>query len=145
MNLKYNHQLKLGRDLFQINFDALRQFTELQREYINHYFQLNRDFVDKLPNARNIRTLMEMQRDYNELVMNDVLDAIEDNSRLFRHAIRDSGIAVKDAFYADAANDEAAAAAEAFHERIRASMESQPLDPDIGAVNEDAKVSTLKI
>lgn len=93
-------QTELGRTLFQINANTLREFTSLQRDNIGRYVELNKSYGQKLPEIRSIGDFVALQRDYNESVWNGLKDSVSEQTTLAKSALEETGTALKSAFSA---------------------------------------------
>ncbi len=91
-------QTELGKTLFQINTNTVREYAQLQRENIEKYFELNRSYTEKLPEIRDLGTFMELQREYNETLWNGVRESVKEQTELLKTAMEDTGKAFQDAF-----------------------------------------------
>jgi len=88
---------ELGRHLYELNSEALQHFTQMQRENLQQYFDLNIQYLEKLQQTRDLRGLLELQRDYNETLMRGMMEAFEANTSLLREALQGSGSAIREA------------------------------------------------
>lgn len=91
-------QTELGRTLFQINTNAFREFTSMQRDNIGRYVELNKSYGQKLPEIRSIGDFVALQRDYNESVWNGLKDSVSEQTTLAKSALEETGTAFKSAF-----------------------------------------------
>jgi len=94
-------QTELGRTLFQINTNTLREYAQMQRENMERYFELNKSYTEKLPEVRDLGTFIELQREYNETLWGGVRETVKDQTELFKTAMEDTGSALKVAFVAE--------------------------------------------
>lgn len=103
-------QMKLGRDLFEINTGVLRQMVELQTNGVRQYFETNKQFASKLPNVRDVSSFVEIQRDYGQALWSDAQSNMRTGGSVLKSAAENTGTALREAF---TANAEAAEAEEA--------------------------------
>ena len=100
----FEKQAQLGRSLFQINTNTIRELAALQRENFGKYVQLNQEFGKKLPEVDSISSFVSLQREYNESLWSGVREAMSSQTQLLKTAVEDTGAAFTSAY----ANNEAA-------------------------------------
>jgi len=91
-------QTELGRTLFQINTNTVREYAQMQRENVEKYFELNRSYTEKLPEIRDMGSFMELQREYNETLWNGVRESVKGQTELLKTAMEDTGKAFQEVF-----------------------------------------------
>lgn len=91
-------QAELGRSLFEINANTLKELAALQRENMETYFETNRSFGERLPEIKGISEFVELQREYGETLWNNVRKAVESQNEIFRGAFEDTSEAVRAVF-----------------------------------------------
>lgn len=91
-------QAALGRDLFELNTGALRRLAELQAEGVRKYFDTNRAFAEKLPEAKDIQSFMALQRDYGQAVWAGFAEGLKSNGEVLREAVEGAGKLLRNAF-----------------------------------------------
>lgn len=104
-------QMKLGRDLFEINTGVVRQMVELQANGVRQYFETNQQFAGKLPNVRDVSSFVEIQRDYGQALWSDAQANLRTSGSVLKSAAQNTGTALREAFSAtetDAKTEEAA-------------------------------------
>ena len=101
---------KVGRDLFEINADTLRKITELSAENFKKYLELNQDFMQKLPEVRELGAFVELQRDYGKTLWQGIQQDVKARGEILRTAVEQTGTVIRGAFSADGNGEEAAAA-----------------------------------
>ena len=102
-------QMKLGRDLFEINTGVLRLMVELQANGVRQYFETNQQFAGKLPNVRDVSSFVEVQRDYGQALWSDAQSNLRTSGGVLKSAVENTGTALREAFStANAETEEAA-------------------------------------
>ena len=91
-------QRELGKSLYDINVNALKEFAALQRENIEQYLETNRAFGEKLPAVKDVSGFVELQREYGASLWSNVKHSFENQNELFRTAIEETREALKQAF-----------------------------------------------
>ena len=91
-------QTELGKSLYDINVNALKEFAALQRENIEQYLETNRAFGEKLPAVKDVSGFVELQREYGASLWSNVKHSFENQNELFRTAIEETREAHKQAF-----------------------------------------------
>ncbi len=91
-------QAALGRDLFELNTSTLRRLAELQVEGVRKYFDTNRAFAEKLPEAKDIQSFMTLQRDYGQAVWSGFAEGMKSNGEVLREAVESTGKLLRNAF-----------------------------------------------
>lgn len=93
-------QMKLGRDLFEINTGVVRQMVELQANGVRQYFETNQQFASKLPNVRDVSSFVEIQRDYGQAIWSDAQSNLRNSGGVLKSAVENTGTALREAFSA---------------------------------------------
>lgn len=91
-------QAALGRSLFEINTNTLKELAALQRENVETYFETNRAFGERLPEIKGISDFVELQREYGETLWGNMRKAVESQNEIFRSAYEETSEAVRVAF-----------------------------------------------
>ncbi len=102
-------QTQLGRSIYEINSNTLKELASLSRENLEKYFEVNRNFGERLPQVTDISTFVALQREYNETLWGNVKDAVETHNGIVRSALEETRDVFTQAFNADDATTEAAA------------------------------------
>jgi len=95
-------QTELGKSLYEINTNTVRELAELSRENVEKYIETNRTFGERLPEVREVTTLMELQREYGETIWNNARVAVETQNDILRKAFESSRDALQTAFGSEA-------------------------------------------
>lgn len=90
-------QNELGRSLFEINTNTLRELASLQRENVEKYFETNRSFGERLPEVKSLSDFLNLQREYGETLWNNTREAVESQNEIFKSAFKDTAEAMKTA------------------------------------------------
>lgn len=100
------NQMKLGRELFEINTHVARRMTEITGEGFKQYFETNQEFMKRMAEIKDVSGFFELQRDYGKTLYTGVTERLQTRGEVLKDAVERSGEAVRGAF--TAANDEAA-------------------------------------
>ena len=101
-------QVELTKSLYEINTETLRALAEFERENVEKYFAMNREFGERLPEIREINSFMDLQREYGETLWNATREAVEGRTEILTKAFESSRTALETAFTAEEAPVEAA-------------------------------------
>lgn len=91
-------QTELTKSLYEINTNALREFASMQQENIQKYFEVNREFGEKLPEVKDVTSFVALQREYGETMWSNVKESFEHQTALLRSTLEETRDAVKSAF-----------------------------------------------
>ncbi len=100
-------QMKLGRELFELNTSTVRRLFETQAEGVRQYFETNQAFAKRLPEVRDVSSFVELQRDYSQTLWSEAQSNLRTNGTILRDAAQHTGSAIKEAWSGtvDAAKD----------------------------------------
>ena len=70
-------QTELGRSIVEINTNTVKELATLQRENVENYFSTNRTFGEKLPEVKDLSSLVSLQREYTEALWKNVSQTFE--------------------------------------------------------------------
>ncbi len=107
------NQMKLGRELFEINTDVARRMTEIAGEGVKQYFETNQEFAKRLTEVRDVTAFVELQREYGQTLYNGVTERLQTRGEVIKDAVERGGEAVRGAFQADDEPEAPAKAAKA--------------------------------
>ena len=96
------NQMKLGRELFEINTHVLRRMTEITGEGVKQYFETNQDFAKRLTEVRDLSTFVELQREYGQTLYNGVTERLQTRGEVLKEAVERGGEAMRVAFSSEA-------------------------------------------
>jgi hypothetical protein len=102
---------QVGRELFEINAGTMRKITELSAENFKKYIELNQNYLQKLPEVRELGTFVELQRDYGQSLWQGMQEDLKARGEILREAVEGSGSVLRSVF--SAAADEAEKVVEA--------------------------------
>ena len=91
-------QTELGKSLYEINTSTMKSYMSMQRENIEKYIELNREFGTKLPEVKDFSSAVELQREYNETLWSHTKSAIEAQNELLKGAFGNTTEALKEAY-----------------------------------------------
>lgn len=91
-------QTELGKSLYEINSSTMKELFNLQRGNIERYIEVNREFGSKLPEIRDISTVVELQREYGQTLWTDAKSAFEAQTDLLKGAFSNTKDALKVAY-----------------------------------------------
>ena len=100
---------QFGRELFEINTETVRKITELSAENFKRYMELNQDYLQKLPEVRELGAFVELQREYGENLWKGMQDDLRARGEIIREAVEETGGVFRSAFTAAAEEGEKAA------------------------------------
>lgn len=99
-------QTELGKSLYEINTQTLKEFANLQKTNIETYFEINKSFSEKLPEVKDITSFVQLQREYGETLLSSAKASMESQTELFKSAFEETREAVKLAFTPDAESED---------------------------------------
>ncbi len=102
----FEKQVKLGRELFEVNTSTVRKLVELGGEELRKVWELNQEFAQKLPEVRDISTFVELQREYGQSVWEGMQTAIQSRGEIVKDAVEQSGGLIRDVFNAETPAEE---------------------------------------
>jgi hypothetical protein len=91
-------QSKLGKDIFEINTNTLKELASLQKDNIEKYFDANRAYGEKLPEVKDVTSFVSLQREYTEGIWNGVKDAVSAHTGIVRGAFEETRHAFEEAY-----------------------------------------------
>ncbi len=94
----FEKQAQLGRSLFEINTNTMRELASLQRDNFGKYIQLNQEFGKKLPEVDSIGSFLSLQREYNESLWSGIRASMNSQTQLLKTAVEESGAAFTSAY-----------------------------------------------
>jgi len=92
------NQMKLGRELFEINTHVARRMTEITGDAIKQYFETNQDFAKRLGEVRDVTAFLDLQREYGESLYNGVTERMQTRGEVLKEAVERGGEAMRSAF-----------------------------------------------
>lgn len=104
----FETQVKLGRELFEVNTSTIRKLVELGGEELRKVWEFNQEFAQKLPEVRDVNTFVELQREYGQTVWEGVKTAVQSRGEIVKDAFEQSGGLVRGAFTTQPETEEVA-------------------------------------
>jgi len=105
----FENQSKLGRELFEINTQAVRRMAELAGEDMQKFFETNQNFASRLPEVKDINGFFELQREYGEALYSEVSERLQTRGEVIREAVERGGEVLRGAFNPEATAEAPAA------------------------------------
>lgn len=106
-------QAELGKSLFEINTNTMKELAALQRDNIETYFETNRTFGEKLTGIKGVSDFVTLQREYGEALWGNMRKAVESQNDILRSAFEDTSEAMRSAFTPESVKTPAKAEAKA--------------------------------
>ena len=94
----FEQQMKLGRELMELNSEWFRKLAEFDAKNLSDYVQFNQDFAGKLPDVKDIQDFMELQREYGEQLWNNTQAAMKARGEMLQDALNANGETLRKAF-----------------------------------------------
>ena len=94
----FEQQMKLGRELMELNSEWFRKLAEFDSRNFNDYVQFNQDFAGKLPEVKDVQGFMELQREYGEQLWTNTQEAMQARGEMLRDAMTANGETLRKAF-----------------------------------------------
>jgi hypothetical protein len=91
-------QAKLTNTLYEINRCALREYSQIQRQNLGKYIELNKNYGQQLPALKSISGLFSLHSEYHKMIWNGLKVSADSHSQLIRNTLQESGTALKQAF-----------------------------------------------
>ena len=101
----FEKQLQIGRELFELNANALRRMVELDADSFRAMVETNQSFFARLPEVKDLPGFVSLQREYGETVWNGAQEAMKERGDLLRDSMGKAGELVRGAFDAAAETD----------------------------------------
>lgn len=91
-------QTELGKSLYEINTSTAKEYFNLQRENLEKYVEMNREFGAKVPELKDISSAIELQKLYNETLWAQTKSSFSAQSELLKGAFSNTRDALKTAY-----------------------------------------------
>lgn len=95
-------QMKLGRDLMELNSDWFRKLAEFDSKSFSDYIQFNQDFAGRLPEVKDIQGFVDLQREYGEQLWNGAQETLKTRGEMLRDAFNANNETIRKAFSPEA-------------------------------------------
>lgn len=91
----FEKQMQLGRELMELNTQWLSKIAEFDTENFKHYVEMNQTFAQKLPEANDIQSFMDLQREYGESLWKNTQEVVKARGELLQTAMEENGELLK--------------------------------------------------
>ena len=91
-------QTELGKSLYAINSSTMKEYMTMQRTNFEKYIEVNREFGSRLPEIKDITSVVELQREYTETMWAQAKEAVEAQTDLLKGAFVETRDALKTAY-----------------------------------------------
>ena len=98
----FEQQMKLARDLMELNAEWFRKLAEFDSKNLGNYVQFNQDFASKLPEVKDIQGFVDLQREYGEQLWNNTQEVLQNRGELLREAFSAGNDTIRQAFAPEA-------------------------------------------
>lgn len=92
---------KLGQQLFDIQTSTISKLANMQQENLQKYFEVTREFTEKLPQSQSPQGMMDLQREMAETLWNSYQESNQQTGELIRDAWEQVGDAYKQVLNSD--------------------------------------------
>lgn len=86
---------KLGRQLFDLNNEAMVKFVDLSAENFKKYLELNQNYVSKLPEVNDVSSFVELQREYGQNLWEGLQADLRARGEIVRETVEQTGALVR--------------------------------------------------
>ncbi|MEM7001906.1 MAG: phasin family protein [Pseudomonadota bacterium] len=91
-------QMKLARELMELNTEWFRKIAEYDVQNVQKYVEMNQEFAQKLPEVRDIQSFADLQREYGETLWTNTQEVMKARGEMVREAFEANGDAWRTAF-----------------------------------------------
>lgn len=77
---------KLGQQLFEIQTSTMTKLASMQQDNLQKYFEVTREFTEKLPQSQSPQSVMELQREMAETLWQNYQQANQNTGELIKEA-----------------------------------------------------------
>lgn len=91
-------QTVLGKSLYEINTNTVKELVNLQKDNVQNYFSVNKDFGARISEIKDVTSFVNFQKEYNQTLWNNAKGAVEAQNEIVKDAFSDTRNAVKLAF-----------------------------------------------
>lgn len=100
----FEQQMKLGRELMDLNTEWFRKLAEFDSKNFSSYIQFNQDFAGRLPEVKDIQGFIELQREYGKQLWNNTQEALKTRGDMQREAFKANNDIIRQAFTSESRN-----------------------------------------
>ncbi|MBL4679604.1 MAG: hypothetical protein JKY88_02625 [Pseudomonadales bacterium] len=101
-------QTTLGKSLYEINTNTVKELVSLQRDNVQQYFDVNKDFGSRISEIKGVTGFVNLQKEYNQTLWNNAKGAVVAQNEIVKDAFIETQDAVKLAFVPVTESTEAA-------------------------------------
>ncbi len=94
----FEQQMKLARELMELNAEWFRKLAEFDSKNFGNYIQFNQDFASRLPDVKDIQGFVELQREYGEKLWNNTQEVMKSRGDMLRDAFNANNETIRKAF-----------------------------------------------
>lgn len=98
----FEQQMKLARDLMELNSEWFRKLAEFDSKNFSDYIQFNQDFAGRLPEVKDIQSFVDLQREYGEQLWNGARETLKTRGEMLRDAFNANNETIREAFSPEA-------------------------------------------
>ena len=91
-------QMKVGRELVELNANTLRKLAELTGEEQKKLMDMGREFGERMQEVRDVAAFMELQREYAEQLWSGAEEGMKTRGEILREAAEHAGTTLRGAF-----------------------------------------------
>jgi len=91
-------QTTLGKSLYEINTNTVKELVSLQRDNVQQYFDVNKDFGSRISEIKGVTSFVNLQKEYNQTLWNNAKGAVVAQNEIVKGAFVETQDAVKLAF-----------------------------------------------
>ena len=96
-------QMKLARELMELNTEWFRKIAEFDGQNFQKYVDMNQEFAQRLPQVRDVQGFVDLQREYGEALWSNTQEVFKARNDMLREAMEANGEAVRGAWDANEA------------------------------------------
>jgi hypothetical protein len=97
----FEQQMQLGRDLMELNAQWFSKIAEFDGVQVKSYVKMNQEFMQRLPEAKDPQSFLELQREYAETLWKETQETMRTRGELMKDAMEASGELVKNSMSID--------------------------------------------
>ncbi len=94
----FEQQMKLARNLMELNTEWFRKLAEFDSKNFSSYIQFNQDFAGKLPEVKDIQGFAELQREYGKQLWDNTRAALKSRVEMQREAFEANSEIIRKAY-----------------------------------------------
>ena len=94
----FEKQAQLGRNLVELNTQWIQKIAEFDGQNFQKYVEMGQEYVQKLPEVRDIQSFVDLQRSYGETLWSSTQEVVQGRTELVREAFEANGAVITEAF-----------------------------------------------